>query len=96
MPNQSVLEPANRAGAARVGSVRLFGECKHFYSITVLTVSKVTNVRQANVQSSQSVAEEYYECRTNDFILQRYNGQCVDRLTLVLLTMVLKIFLYIS
>ena len=33
----------------------------------MLTASKVTNVRRADVQSSQSLAEEYYECRTNDF-----------------------------
>ena len=36
-------------------------------SITVLTISKVTNVRRADVRSSQLLAEEYYECRTNDF-----------------------------
>ena len=33
----------------------------------MLTVSKVTNVRRADVRSSQSLAEKYYECRTNDF-----------------------------
>ena len=33
----------------------------------MLTVSKVTSVRRADVRSSQSLAEKYYECRTNDF-----------------------------
>ena len=33
----------------------------------MLTVSKVRNVRRADMQSSQSLAEKYYKCRTNDF-----------------------------
>ena len=33
----------------------------------MLAVSKVTNVRRADMRSSQSLAEEYYECHTNNF-----------------------------
>ena len=44
-----------------------YGSVLLLTSITVLAVSKVTNVRRADMRSSQSLAEEYYECRTNNF-----------------------------
>ena len=62
MPNRSVLGPATEAG--QHGSVRLFGKCKHIYN---RAVSKVTNVQQVDVGSSQLLTEEYYECCTNNF-----------------------------
>ena len=58
MPNRSALGPANQAGLVRFG-----------YSVSVnivLTVSNVTNVRRADVQSSQSLPEEDYECHMNN------------------------------
>ena len=47
------------------GSVRLFGECKHFYNRANFFQSdkRVTS----GMRSSQLLAEEYYECRMNDF-----------------------------
>ena len=48
--------------------------------ITVLTVSKVTNVRRAAVQYLQSLVEEYYECHTNDFFSKgRMDSAWTDR-----------------
>ena len=47
------------------GSVRLFGECKHFYNHANCFQSD--EHATSRVRSSQSLAEEYYECRMNDF-----------------------------
>ena len=47
------------------GSVRLFGERKHFYNRANCFQSDKRAT--SRVRSSQSLAEEYYKCRTNDF-----------------------------
>ena len=43
----------------------------------MLTVSKVRNVQRADMRSSQSLAEKYYECRMNDFFSKGNTGKHV-------------------